>query len=58
LHHRVTATSTVTLDSLTEAMRTGEYDPRAVRQVIAAIYPGEDSFMLLNSKTLINSERC
>jgi uncharacterized protein YqfB (UPF0267 family) len=47
------ATSTVTLDTLTERTRTGEYDPAQLRQVIAAIYPGEDQFYVIEFKTLI-----
>lgn len=50
---RVTATSTVTLDSLTERHAEQENMTLAqLRQVITAIYPGEDQFYVIEFKKL------
>jgi uncharacterized protein YqfB (UPF0267 family) len=47
----VTATSTVTLDTLTERHAEQENMTLAqLRQVIAAIYPGEDQFYVIEFK--------
>jgi uncharacterized protein YqfB (UPF0267 family) len=49
----VTATSTVTLDTLTERHAEQENMTLAqLRQVIAAIYPGEDQFYVIEFKRL------
>jgi uncharacterized protein YqfB (UPF0267 family) len=52
LHHRVTATSTVTLDTLTEQHAQQENMTRQLRQVISDIYPGESQFYVIEFKTL------